>query len=310
MYRSEQLQIGDATVADRFISYLACKSLAPVSPEALVSRIGELFPGTPLKAQAVAGAPNQPLDSGFLLGFGGALISVIQVDKPLPGDAYSRALKLDRVWPDAAQTMAAHGAHIIVATLKEVGSHLEALNGAVQVTMTLAALATMVPGLAVVWTNGDVITEAGRFQEVARALVQRQIRPDIWIGFDWLDGPPLSGGQRTLAVVTTGLEPFIGRDVEWLPTALPPGTIASRLLGLCQYLIINGPVIKDGESLGISETERIRARFAERGQYDRPVMQLSVEQLDASPSRAPTTDTHPSKPATEPGTGFGKRKPS
>ncbi|MBP6014324.1 MAG: DUF4261 domain-containing protein [Alphaproteobacteria bacterium] len=264
-------------MGDRFIAYLACEGLAPVSPSALAEQIERLFPSAPLRARAVSGASPLSAGGGFLLEFEGSLVSVIAVDNSLPRDAYERALRLDRVWPAAGEAMASHSAHVIVATLKEANSHLEALNGAAQVTLTVAALATLVPGVAVVWANGDVITRTDRFSEAAHAFAQRQIRPDIWIGFDWLDGPPLQGGQRTLALTTTGLTAFVGREIEWLPAALPPTTIARRVFGVCQYLIVSGMVLKDGETVGVSESERIRVRFAERGQRGAPVIQLTME---------------------------------
>jgi hypothetical protein len=182
----------------------------------------------------------------------------------------------------AEQTVAAQGAHIVVATLSEAASHLKALNGAAQVTLTVAALATMVKSAAVVWASGDAITRIDRFQEAAHAFSNREIRPDIWIGFDWLDGPPLPNGQRTLALVTTGLAPFVGREIEWLPAALPPALISQRVHGLCQYLMNRGPVLTDGDTIGVTEAERIRARYAERGHSGRPVIQLTMESRDPS----------------------------
>jgi hypothetical protein len=300
-------------VSDRIIAYLACNDLAPVSPETLAARIGELGAGSPLKTPRVlVGAVGQSIGAGFLLDFNGVLVSVILVDKPLPPDAYAGALQLNRVWPGAAQAMEAHRAHAIVAPLKEIGSHLEALNATMIVTITLAALTTIVPSVAVVWSNGEVITEVTRFREAARALVQGQTRPDIWIGFAFLDGPRLPTGERTLAVVTSGLAPFIGREVEWLPTPLPPATIANRLIGLCQYLIVNGPVIKDGETLGVSESDRIRATFAPRGQRGGPVIQLSVETMDMRPPSVRMAEREQQKAAVAAiaaaSGGFGRRK--
>ena len=42
-----------------------------------------------------------------------------------------------------------------------------------------------------------------------------------------------------------------------------------------------GPVLKDGDTLGVSERERIRVKYAAQGYKPGvPVMQLLVEQLD------------------------------
>jgi hypothetical protein len=121
-----------------------------------------------------------------------------------------------------------------------------------------------------------------------------------------LDGPPEPGGQRTLALVTTGLASFVGREIEWLPATLPPAVIAQRVYGVCQYLIVNGMVLKDGDTVGVSESERIRVHFAERGQRGAPVLQLTMEvgPVAAGATPAPSRQSAGGAPARS---TFGKR---
>jgi len=62
--------------------------------------------------------------------------------------------------------------------------------------------------------------------------------------------------------------------------------IAARTLGTIGYLLAQRPVLKDGDSLGVSEKERIRVAYAAQGYKPGvPVLQLHVESLD-NPKRA------------------------
>jgi hypothetical protein len=211
----------------------------------------------------------------------GTLIALMSIDQPLPQDAYLQALELNRTWQEAQAAMAMQRAHVIVGMVNEATTHGAALAGAAMVSMVTAAMTDLVPALAVIWSAGDVIVEPRAFHASALKLAAPEINVEHWIGFTWLDGPPTRDGKRTLAVLTTGLLPFIGREIAWQPTALQPVTIAQRMYGTCEYLIKAGPVIGDNETLGISEQERIRVRHLARGQRPGlPILALTVETLE------------------------------
>jgi hypothetical protein len=71
-------------------------------------------------------------------------------------------------------------------------------------------------------------------------------------------------GRQAPGLVTLGLAPFVGREVEHPPTGEPPGPVYERALNLCLYLMRAGPVIKDGDTVGQTEAQRITVRLAER----------------------------------------------
>jgi len=53
--------------------------------------------------------------------------------------------------------------------------------------------------------------------------------------------------------------------------------VAQRVLGLCQYLIANGPVIEDGATVGLTAEEKIRARHLPQGRRAGvPILELSM----------------------------------
>ena len=56
------------------------------------------------------------------------------------------------------------------------------------------------------------------------------------------------------------------------PIPWPMEEVAGRLVGTVAYLFSAGPVLKDGETLGVSETERFRVAKAEGGR-----MMLTME---------------------------------
>jgi hypothetical protein len=263
---------------NRFISYILTTATALPDAAFVSAEITKLFPAQPLDLK-IHQEPEET--ASWVISVHSVNYAVILVDRPLPRDAYEQALKLNRTWPDAPNAIKRHSSHIIVASMSEAVSHQDAPVRACIISMVIAAILSLTTSVAVVWSNGDTMNEASAFKTGALRIGQNQLPIDQWIGFTWLDGPPTADGQRTFAALTTGLREFAGRELEWLPSALPPLLIAERLIGTCQYLITSGPVIKDNDTLGISETEHIRVKLKDRGQRPGvPVLQLSVEKLD------------------------------
>jgi hypothetical protein len=300
-------------MSERFIAYVALAKPAALTAAMVIDRVGLSFAGVPIAMSAAGSGPALPGEA-MLVTIEGKPYTVISVEQPLPRDAWHSAVELDRVWPEASEAMAQQRAHLIVASLTAPASHGDAMEMAAAISMITAAIVSLSDALAVIWSNGDVISEARTFQMQALGLANRQLPIDRWIGFTWLDGPPTDKGERTLACLTTGLRPFVGRELEFLPAPLPPVTIAQRLIGTCQYLIANGLVLGDGETLGISQSERIRVRHAAQGQRPGvPVLKLSVEMLDqppAPPPSGPVSGLGAAKPVTGAPQGkpvFGRR---
>lgn len=66
--------------------------------------------------------------------------------------------------------------------------------------------------------------------------------------------------RRLTFYPTKGLAPFAGREIEFAPSTWAPMQMAGRVIGTALYLMQHGPVIKDGDTLGASERERLNVR--------------------------------------------------
>ena len=71
------------------------------------------------------------------------------------------------------------------------------------------------------------------------------------------------------------MEPFIGREIEWMPVPMDPADVAERLLSKCGYLIGQGPVMRDGEPVGLSAKERIAVRLPSGQRSGITIMQFT-----------------------------------
>lgn len=262
---------------DRIMAFIALSAPAEPDGDALAAHVKSRFADALNISVSV-----QPGQTGaLLLEMGGVMITVMSVDKPLPPDAFARGLETNRRWREAETAMQSHQAHLIVATLSEVDGRDAALNGSACVSFVTAALVETTPALGVMWTSGQALTQAATFVSEAEGLVQHKLPILAWISLDVYRGPDAAGGAATFTMYSNGLRPFVGRELEFPPTAAEPSALAMRMIGTCQYLIERGLVLADGDTLGVSERERIRAQYMDPGaRAGVPAIRLTLEQLD------------------------------
>jgi len=265
-----------------FVAMLALSKPEIPSAEAIIAEFKRRVPKLPFELEAVD-APEEGTEVGRVRAFtaGDRLLSVMLIDKPLPAGMLDAAIQADLVWPEAKEKLAAHEAHIIVGCVAGSEGYGPAIDTAGLVTAMAAVVAALTPTIGVYWSSGNTVTETSQFQRVADSFFAGNPPVTVWVQLLLLPSLPSAQGEPTLAAVTQGLQPFVGREIEFQPSTLPPVTVAQKVVGACIYLLSKGPVLKDGDTLGISEEERIRVAYADQGHRPGiPVMKLSLERLD------------------------------
>jgi hypothetical protein len=263
-------------MAGEFIAMLALERLAPVDGQELLRRTLVYLPGA--EGRLLGDKPGGA-DTPLMLAIDDVVITVLYVDRPLPPGTLDGAIAANRVWKDVRQVVAAHRAHAIVALLQGGGDLAKLRTSACVVTAAAAALSSLLPTSGVYWASGQTVNEPGYFRQRADVFAKGTLPLDIWVQLLWLDGPRSPNGQRTFAVITTGLMPFVGREIEFQPAARPPLEIGERVAGAVSYLLDNGPVLADGDTIGINKQEHIRVRHRDRGvRATGPIYALTLEQ--------------------------------
>ncbi|MBV9243721.1 MAG: DUF4261 domain-containing protein [Methylobacteriaceae bacterium] len=264
----------------RFVCMLALEDTGPVSVHDLSDRLARMVPTYPMKIETVPGESlDDPLISLLLL-VNEFPIAVMWVDRPIPLDTFDSAIRTNRLWPQARERLREHKAHITVGALDSCKSHQEAVQQATLVMLLSAALAESASTIGAYWCAGETVTEKSQFVDYARSLAAETLWPtDVWVQLAWTKGPE-QDGKRTFGLFTIGLLPFVGRELEFTPAALPPAVICLRVVATAHYLISNGPVLRDGSTVGIDPAERIRIHaHDERVWPGVPFWTMTVEEI-------------------------------
>lgn len=198
-----------------------------------------------------------------------------QMPAPYPWSELERPCATSLLWKDAPTEVRAHGAHLIVSVL----SSIDLVEKAILLTQcTATVLAACEAAMGVYWVNASLVVPKKIFIEFAERVLPHGPPLDIWVDFrvGWRT-PSTSNG------FTQGMEALGHMELEALEMPEKPAELRERLQDLASYLLQNGPVIRDGHTVGQDVNERIRVVYSDSSfGNDRRVMRL---QYEAAPKR-------------------------
>ncbi len=269
-----------------FVAYVLLARPTQISAQMLTAAIRRRFPDFKGEYASIDG--NQAASasgSTQMFVMRNTPIVMMSIDAPIPASNFANAVSAaEVVWPDVAKTVSQHQAHINVGILASAKDFKDAVQRAGDLTILTAALCDVVPALAVYWGAGDVLSKPENFQSGAELYLKGKPPVDRWLQLRLIRATT-EDGRPGIGLVTTGLVPFLDREIEFLPAAVHPVIVGERVIGTAAYLLMNGPIIEHGQTTGTSKSESVRVRHLDRGRYSRrPVYELTLEVLDPAVS--------------------------
>ncbi|WP_129781167.1 DUF4261 domain-containing protein [Peristeroidobacter soli] len=192
------------------------------------------------------------------------------IDAPIPWSDLEGPCTTSLLWKDAAAEVQGHQAHLIVTVM----SDLTKVEQAILLTKaTAAVLAACEGAIGVYWGNATLVVPKNLFLDFCTEVLPHGPPLDIWIDFrvGW-QTKASSGG------FTQGMEALGHMELETQESPEKPSDLRQRLHGLAGYLLENGPVIRDGHTIGQNAREKIRIVYSDSAfGSDKRVMQLQYE---------------------------------
>lgn len=174
--------------------------------------------------------------------FDGHPVSVTFVPEPVPAARLKEAAASSLLWPQALATLGAHPMHLEVAVATP-GDAIARARILTQVTAALGAAFASAHG--VLWSGADLLLPMPLFRQLAHEQMPKGPPIHLWVKFQAAlnDAGQACGYTRGLAAL--GL-----MDVEVDASPESVNDLGRRLESIAGYLLVNGPVIHDGDRLG------------------------------------------------------------
>lgn len=181
--------------------------------------------------------------SGTLLyRHGNYLLSVIPMDLPLPADQNDTSLASMRSWPGAAEALEKHKAHV---SLGVAGGDSGRERALLLQKLIVATSEACPETLGLFYTNAETLWPAELVVESAKAHPETVLEP-VFV-FAQLAKTERKG---EISATTTGLSAFGLMEIETEGFTGSPEDLNATVHNFAAYLIDEGPVVKDGDTIG------------------------------------------------------------
>lgn len=185
----------------------------------------------------------------ILLRIKGGTVMVGLIEAPRPRGTIDDLCPSAWYWRAACEATAAHKAHIFVSVLH---TDLSKLDASLLQTDVIASLMDS-NAIASYW-GASLQSRDAFLKQSAQASADK---PPIWL---WVNFRFTHDLEKGVSLSTDGMEDFGLREIEAKDVNRSGRDVFILLMGMAQYLVQKGPVIKDGETIGDSPAQNIRVR--------------------------------------------------
>jgi len=183
------------------------------------------------------------------------------------------------VWPEGEAAIAKHTAHVEICDLgfmrdRGVERLDRAFNRAAAVTAAMAAVVTSSEPLGMLWHPAKNGVRLDAFADQVAHAVMGQAPLDLWMRWFYLK--PETTGEKP-GVLTRGLIPFIGHEIEVRPSPAPAEDALRLAHEFASMVIDRGARARTGMIVSLSRDLSATVRVGEsRTRQGLPVYELSV----------------------------------
>ena len=213
---------------------------ANVDYRLLTKRVGEA-----LEINLNAAEEQKP-DLPMVLAAGGDLVMGMRIDAPYP-DSLNDVAQFAYWWPDATTAIARSTSHMIVACSWSKHSRLDAH---MRHLVLVRELVEQLPVIGVLW--GSVLIQADTFKGEFARIENGEIPFSLWVLIQFSKQP-----NGNILISTLGMRAFEQMEIETEST-LPLDQTFDFVRKFGAYILANGPIVKDGQTIGHSEAQRIK----------------------------------------------------
>lgn len=181
-----------------------------------------------------------------------AVVALTLIRMPIPWMDLERPCRTAWHWPEAGKYLRAHQAHFI-ATVS--GANSDQVEAMLLLTRVIAATAATTDACGIYWGAGPVVNAPDTFIKAAQRTSRDYLPLYLWLAFH-LESQP----DGSVMLQTSGLRAFGLMELELLAPYEKASMLLDRAFNFAHYLLDNGPVLKNGDTIGLSDHELFRVQ--------------------------------------------------
>src|SRR2546423_12308584 len=160
------------------------------------------------------------------------------------------------MWPPGtpAPRLNAHRSQVLVTMMQGQSGPIERRLKHTHLT----ALASQQPAvMGIYWRDATMVPFPKVFIEMAQKITSAKA-PPLYL---WVDFRIFKNRDGSFGMFTTGLAPLGFMEIEIPRIDMDPRELRDWSMNIAYYLIEKGPVLKDGDTIGVDANHQIRLRY-------------------------------------------------
>jgi hypothetical protein len=244
----------------RISATLFLERQSPIDYSVMIERVGSTL--------GLGAAPigHQKPDSPMVLPVDGDVVFGLNMGFPYPATLRQQA-QCAYWWPNALSDLARHKAHLMVSCQWAKHSRLDAH---MRHLVLVRELVEQLPVIGVLW--GSSLVQADTFKgEFANAL-KGGFPFSLWVLIQFSKQP-----NGNILISTLGMRDFEKMEIE-TESSLPLDQVFDLVRKFGSYIVSTGAVVKDGDTIGLSELQKIKVRHTRsfRPDVNQPVYWIEL----------------------------------
>lgn len=179
------------------------------------------------------------------------VVLVTLVQGPVPDGELAKVCHQASAWKTACEEVAPHKAHLVVSVRD---TPFDKVGAALLLTQAVAALMDD-NAIASYW--GESLQSRAAFVKQSETATRDNLPLMLWLHVRLSTHP-----QKGLSISTSGLRAFGLLEIESQDVRTDPQSLRGLVLGMANYLLSKGPVIRDGDAIGDVASQPIVVRVA------------------------------------------------
>lgn len=185
-------------------------------------------------------------DDIFVISYQGTMIAISLMPGPIPEGEVEGAAAKNFMWRDGVEQVKKHRAHILVAIM---GKKIPPVDGGTLLVKAVTS-ACKQEGVLGIYT-GDTVLPLDYYLRFS-GMLENGLFPIfdlVWVG--------LYKGKNGLCGYTEGMRNFGYDEMEVLDSSAEAKDVHGLLYDIATYVISDGVVLNDGETIGFSEEQKL-----------------------------------------------------
>ena len=192
-------------------------------------------------------------DNVMVFNMGDSAGIIALVTAPIPWSELEGPCATAWYWPDACQELEKHVSHVIVSLISPSG---DLISQALTLTKLVGSVSSLSDSAGIYWGSGSLVHSPETFMDLSSDINRENLPLLLWIDFRLI-----RDSENKYSLITTGLDNFDLMEIEIINSTSDPESVMEFGISITNYLMENGPIIRDGDTIGSSASQRIKVNF-------------------------------------------------